>query len=115
MVDIEKIKKEIVERLIPIDPIKIILFGSFATGNPNPDSDIDLYIVTNDNTVPQNYTEKIHYQLKIAKLLRDFQKLVPIDIIVHTRKMHEQFITYKGHMCEDIMQKGIVLYEKKPL
>ena len=45
MVDIEKIKHEIVERLKPLDPDKIILFGSYAYGTPNEDSDIDLCIV----------------------------------------------------------------------
>lgn len=115
MVDIEKIKKDIVERLITIDPIKIILFGSYACGNPNSDSDIDLYIVTNDNIVPKNYSEKIQYQLKVATLLRDLQRLVPIDIIVHTKKMHEQFVNHEGYMCDDIIKKGIVLYEKRPV
>ena len=33
MVDIEVLKKEIVERLKPLEPDKIILFGSYAYGN----------------------------------------------------------------------------------
>ncbi|WNZ00204.1 nucleotidyltransferase domain-containing protein [Sulfurospirillum sp. 'SP'] len=45
MVDIEKLKHEIVERLKPLDPDKIILFGSYAYGTPTEDSDIDLCIV----------------------------------------------------------------------
>ena len=35
MVDIEKLKDEIVERLKPLDPDKVILFGSYAYGTPN--------------------------------------------------------------------------------
>ena len=34
MVDIEKLKDEIVERLKPLDPDKVILFGSYAYGTP---------------------------------------------------------------------------------
>lgn len=34
MVDIEVLKHEIVERLKPLDPDKIILFGSYAYGIP---------------------------------------------------------------------------------
>ena len=41
MVDIEKLKPLIVERLKPLNPDKIILFGSYAYGTPNEDSDID--------------------------------------------------------------------------
>ncbi len=48
MIDIEKIKAEIVERLKPLNPEKIILFGSYAYGNPTEDSDIDLYVIKKD-------------------------------------------------------------------
>ncbi|MCD6273991.1 MAG: nucleotidyltransferase domain-containing protein [Deltaproteobacteria bacterium] len=52
-IDINKIKKEILKRLLPIHPEKIILFGSYAYGNPDEHSDIDLYIVTNDDFMPE--------------------------------------------------------------
>ena len=42
MVDINKIKKEIVELLKPLRLDKIILFGSYAYGTPHDDSDIDM-------------------------------------------------------------------------
>ena len=41
MVDIEVLHQEIVERLKPLDPDKIILFGSYAYGTPTADSDLD--------------------------------------------------------------------------
>ena len=45
MVDIEKIKPEIIERLKSLKPDRIILFGSYAYGTPNEDSDIDLFLL----------------------------------------------------------------------
>jgi len=45
MVDIEKIKPEIIEKLKLLNPDKIILFGSYAYGKPNEDSDIDLFLL----------------------------------------------------------------------
>ena len=42
MINIEKIKLDIVEKLKPLNPYKIILFGSYAYGSPTKDSDIDL-------------------------------------------------------------------------
>ena len=42
MVDIEKLKLEIIERLKPLNPNKIILFGSYAYGQPNNDRISDL-------------------------------------------------------------------------
>ena len=57
MIDIEKLKPLIVEKLQPLNPSKIILFGSFAYGTPNETSDIDLYIVTDNEYMPQNWKE----------------------------------------------------------
>jgi len=50
MVDIEVLKHEIVERLKPLKPDKIILFGSYAYGTPNDESDIDLFLVKAPST-----------------------------------------------------------------
>jgi len=40
------------------DPFKIILFGSHAYGEPGPDSDVDLLVVTEDDFLPNNFAEK---------------------------------------------------------
>jgi predicted nucleotidyltransferase len=45
----ESLVKEIVRRILTIaQPDKIILFGSAATGQMTPDSDIDLLVVMHD-------------------------------------------------------------------
>ena len=51
MTDIEKLKPLIIERLKPLNPDKIILFGSYAYGKPNKDSDIDLFLLKDDLTI----------------------------------------------------------------
>jgi len=58
MYDIEGLKQEVLERLRCIDPEQIVLFGSYTHGRPGQDSDIDLYVVTKDNFIPQSYKEK---------------------------------------------------------
>ena len=63
VVDIEELKREIVERLRPLDPERVILFGSYAHGNPTEDSDIDLYVVTKDEFVPRSFREKADLRL----------------------------------------------------
>ena len=46
MVFDEALKKEIVRRIVAAEhPHKIILFGSYAYGQPSGDSDVDLLIV----------------------------------------------------------------------
>jgi len=48
MIDIEELKPQIVERLKSLNPDKIILFGSYAYGTPNEDSDIDIFLLKDD-------------------------------------------------------------------
>ena len=110
-IDIEKLKKEIVDRLKPLNPCKIILFGSYAYGNPTKDSDIDLYIVTNDEFMPSSWREKMQIKLQYAKALSDLRERLDIDLIVHTRKMYEKFLEYDSIFSRDIISKGQVIYE----
>ena len=49
---------QIVEKLKTLNPQKIILFGSYATGTADEQSDIDLLVVTNDNFVPKNHRQQ---------------------------------------------------------
>ncbi|MCW0484966.1 nucleotidyltransferase domain-containing protein [Gaoshiqia sediminis] len=100
---------EIIESLRPIDPEKVILFGSYAYGNPNVDSDIDLYIVTKENTIPSNFEENLEIKKRVYLALKQFRKKYASDIIVHTRPIHQKFIEMGSSFSKEIMGKGIVL------
>lgn len=107
--NIEDIKKEIIVCLKPLNPEKIILFGSFARGNPDKNSDIDLYVVTSDNYMPRNWTEKSEIYLKVLNRLSDIQDIIPVDLIAHTRPMHEKFIALDSIFSKTILRDGISL------
>lgn len=107
--DFESLKKEIITRLKPLNPEKIILFGSFAWGNPGKDSDIDLYVVTKDNFMPQNWTEKSKVYLKVLNELDDLQNQIPVDLIAHTKPMHEKFLEMDSIFSRKILRDGISL------
>ena len=102
----------IVDRIKALNPYKIILFGSYAWGVPDENSDLDLIVVMNDDLMPANYSEKVQIYLKVSNVLTDVLKNVPIDLIVHTRPMHKRFIELDGMFYREIAQKGIVLYER---
>jgi len=108
--DIEKLKKEIVERLRPLNPEKIILFGSYAYGNPHEDSDIDLYVVTCDDFMPVSFSEKMKIKLMFSKAINELKKMYDFDLIVHTKKMHSKFVEMNSMFFNEI-KKGEVLYE----
>jgi predicted nucleotidyltransferase len=105
----ESVKKEIIDFLHPIDPEMVILFGSYAYGNPNQDSDIDLYVVTKDNMVPQSFEENLEVKKKVYLALSKFRKKYASDIIVHTIPVHKKFIELGSSFSKEIMQKGIIL------
>ena len=109
MVDIEKLKPQIVERLLPLNPDKIILFGSYARGEETSDSDIDLFLIKDDLE-----KEEIRaYKLELQKKLFDIQKkyLLGIDIFVDsTKRMQDRITNIKDQFYTDIVENGKVIY-----
>lgn len=105
----ERIKNEIISNLKSLDPEKVILFGSYAYGNPNTDSDIDLYIVTKNKTIPESFSEKIKLKVQISDLLNPLRDQFPLDIIVHTLPMYYRFMEFGSSLSQTIRTKGIQL------
>ncbi len=107
MIDIEKIKFEIIERLKPLNPDKIILFGSFAYGTPNQDSDIDLFLLKDDLEIK----DLRYYEREATKNIMDliFKYKIGFDILSAPTKYIENREDYFYKV--DILQNGKVLYE----
>jgi predicted nucleotidyltransferase len=109
----DAIKNEILRKLADgLKLYKVILFGSFADGTVKTDSDIDLIVVTDDDYMPKNYKENMQNYIKVSSVLRDTKKKIPIDLIVHTKPMHEKFIQLGSMFSKEVTTRGVVLYEK---
>jgi predicted nucleotidyltransferase len=102
----------LVEKLIATKPEKIILFGSYAYGEPTNNSDLDILVVTGDQIIPASFAEKSKIYLKISQAISDIKKEFPVDLIVHTKAMHQQFIKENSLFARELLIKGKVLYEK---
>jgi len=75
----ESVISNIVKRIAAnVNPDRIYLFGSYATGQANEDSHIDLLVIK--NTVEPRYRRSI----EIQRLLIGTK--IPVDIIVYTRE-----------------------------
>ena len=105
----EHIKQEIIRRLAPLLPEKVILFGSYATGVPTDDSDIDLYVVTHDDFMPKNWQEKSDVSLRVSQAMLDFRMKHAVDLIVHTKPMHDKFMQMNSSFARDLQQSGVRL------
>lgn len=105
------IKDKIVTSLLPFNPDKIILFGSYAYGQPEKNSDIDLLIIITEEYLSEKSTTLKITKLKIRKALYEINKDYPIDLILYTKPIYSKFLNKGSMFSREIQQKGIVLYE----
>jgi len=103
----------ILEKLKTLRLYKVILFGSYADGNPDVDSDIDLLVVLDTEEMPKNFRENMANKLLVRNTLREVNKETPIDLIVHTKPMYKKFNALGSMFSKELLEKGIVLYEAR--
>ena len=108
--DTTRLSKELRDRICaalrPAHPEKVILFGSYAWGQPSEDSDIDLYVVTQDDFVPATWRQKRDIVRSISDRILDLRTRYPIDLLVHTKPMHEEFIERQSSFAHEITTRG---------
>jgi len=96
---------EIKLRLIQIfNPEKIFLFGSYAWGVPNEDSDLDLLVLVAHHQDPPAQRGTIAY-----RGLRNIP--LPLDILVKTQLEFEKFLGIPVSLENKILSECICLYE----
>lgn len=104
--DKERIKKNIISALQPLEPEKVILFGSYATGSQKDDSDVDIYVVSKENFIPQNYADNMQHYKKYSRTLKVLKQQIAIDLLVHTKAMNQIFEENNSSFARDILQRG---------
>jgi len=97
--------EDIKNRLVGVyHPLKIYLFGSYAWGTPNKDSDFDIAIVIKEST------EKSYKRILAGtKALWDINKA--IDILVYTEDEFNDKVNHPSTLQYQILHKGVSLYE----
>ncbi|MFN0050221.1 MAG: nucleotidyltransferase domain-containing protein [Cytophagales bacterium] len=86
------------------NPERIVLFGSYANGNPNENSDLDLLIVKDSDLSNHQLAVQIKRQLVDAKF--------DMDIIVYKSKDVKEWITAPASFIHQVYKYGRTLYEK---
>lgn len=94
---------QVVERLVrELRPYQIILFGSYAAGNPTPDSDVDLLIIWD---APPERSERVR---RVVRALQP--RPFPVDVISKTpQELREELPG--SFFLREILRTGKVLYE----
>jgi len=84
-------------------PRKIILFGSYARGNPRPESDIDLLVVMDTSL------REVQQEILIQQNLE--MDLFGLDLIVMTPTKLEERVTLGDSFLREILREGKIVYE----
>ena len=102
--NIQELTREFVSK---VDPLKIVLFGSFAKGSYTEDSDYDFYLVVADD---RNIAEATREAYKASVYI----KKRPVDIVVgsNSRFERKRRASYSQMIEREVEEYGILLYEQ---
>jgi uncharacterized protein len=97
--DIQNYANKIAERF---KPEKIILFGSYANGKPNEDSDVDLFVVMDHEGKGWE---------KAAEISLNVEPPFAMDLLVRKKIDLTRYVKLGDPFYREVAKHGVVLYE----
>ena len=85
-------------------PQKVILFGSYACGEPDRDSDIDLLIIKDTQ---ERFLER---WTTVQGILTGTHRSLPVETLVLTPREIEKRLAVGDQFIQEILERGEVLY-----
>ena len=96
----------LLERIVArLNPVRVILFGSRASGTQHPGSDWDLLVVVDDETRP----EQVDWQV-MGEVLKVTDK--PVDLIPMRHRTFRERGDVIGSLAWIASHKGVPVYER---
>ncbi len=99
----EELKKAIVSSYKKLDPVKIILFGSWCRDEEDKYSDADIIVI---------YETKKRFLDRLKELYLMWDIPVAFDILAYTPVEFEKMLKEKNTFIERINSEGEVIYER---
>ena len=97
--------RRVLQRLVAeYAPQRVILYGSYARGEPGPDSDIDLLIIK------QTSARFLDRWTSVRRILSGTHPAIPIDTLVLTPEELDTRLARGDLFLAEILEKGEVLY-----
>jgi len=103
---------QLLEALKQANPYRIILFGSYAAGTADENSDIDMLVILDNNDVAKTYEERLKKKLYINRLVRDINYKIALDILVYSKEEYKMVKNYGNYFIDEIENTGRIIYEK---
>lgn len=103
--EIEAKLRRAVSRIVEIaDPQLVILFGSYAEGRAQEDSDLDLLVVAETDS-------RVRLAVEIEEAIRPILAPLEFDILVRTPQRWKLGRRTPGFVSRDADRRGVRLYE----
>jgi len=100
-----EVLEELGRRIVSgFDPIRVVLFGSYARGDATEGSDVDLLVIADTSE------RKPKRSAPIYSALRDFP--FSKDILVYTPEEIDAYRDLRGSLIHRALEEGVVLYER---
>ena len=98
----QKIDDYVAEVVRKLSPDLVLLFGSFATGDINEGSDIDILVVA-------YFKEPFLDRIRTLMDINTFK--IPIEPVGYTREEFAQMKTRKNPFIMEVLERGKVMYK----
>ena len=98
----EELKKTIVSSYKKLNPVKIILFGSWCRDEEDKYSDVDIIVI---------YETKKRFLDRLKELYLMWDIPVAFDILAYTPEEFEKMLKEKNPFIKKINREGEVIYE----
>ena len=96
--------RQIADRIVAdFSPQRIVLFGSHASGQADPDSDVDLLVIMDSDEPPAARSARVSRSCR--------PRYLPMDIMVRTPQEVAARLRGFDPFLEDILTHGRTLYQ----
>jgi predicted nucleotidyltransferase len=100
--DLDKLLRKLIAAY---SPQQVFLFGSYAYGEPDQDSDLDLLIVKETKQTP------FQRRVEVGRIVQDKSRRTPIQPLVITPRELGERIKNGDPFLTEIVERGELLYE----
>ncbi len=91
----------------PLHPERVIVFGSYAQGEAGPDSDIDLIVVLDSDTMPTTYHDRMRNRLLVRRALDAVNRDYALDVLVYTVPEWKRFQEAGSAFAKEVANRGV--------
>lgn len=105
MISQETIQQVVDDIVKGVNPIKVIMFGSYARGTQSADSDLDIFVVAE---MEGSSAERIRSVRRVISAER-----FALDVVVRSPQQVQKSLSGRDWFVQEVFEQGKVLYERR--